>query len=106
LPAVTALAVAVATSSFLLNRDQSLLGIKFDYLPDDLFDRITRFPQWTPFGYLGIGAEGAHTERDFYYMCIFVLPLAIVTVRGIQRSRTFRDLVATRENERNAQALR
>ena len=46
--AVTTLAFAVATSSFLLNRDQSFLGIKFDYLPDDLFDRVTRFPQWTP----------------------------------------------------------
>jgi len=104
--AVTTLAFAVMTSSFLLNRDQSLFGIKFDYLPDDLFDRITRFPQWTPFGNIGIGADGAHTERDFYFMCIFVLLLTIVTVRGIQRSRTYRDLVATRENERNAQAFR
>ena len=31
--AVTTLAFAVMTSSFLLNRDQSVLGIKFDYLP-------------------------------------------------------------------------
>ena len=42
--AVTTLAFAVATSSFLLNRDQSLLGIKFDYLPDDLFDRVDAIP--------------------------------------------------------------
>ena len=62
--AVTTLAFAVMTSSFLLNRDQSLLGIKFDYLPDDLIDRVTRFPQWTPFGHIGIGDDGAHPERD------------------------------------------
>ena len=62
--AVTTLAFAVATSSFLLNRDQSLFGIKFDYLPDTLLDRVTRFPQWTPFGHIGIGADGAHPERD------------------------------------------
>jgi branched-chain amino acid transport system permease protein len=104
--AVTTLAFAVATSSFLLNRDQSLLGIKFDYLPDDLFDRVTRFPQWTPFGHIGIGADGAHPERSFYFMCVFALLLVIVTVRGLQRSRTVRDLIATRENERNAQAFR
>src|SRR5262249_35268295 len=48
--AVSTLAFGVMTSSFLLNREQSFLGIKFDYLPDDLFDRVTRFPQWTPFG--------------------------------------------------------
>jgi ABC-type branched-subunit amino acid transport system ATPase component/branched-subunit amino acid ABC-type transport system permease component len=104
--AVTTLAFAVATSSFLLNRDQSILGISFDYLPDDLFDRVTRFPQWTPFGHIGIGAEGLHTERSFYFMCVFVLLLAIVAVRGLQRARTVRDLIATRENERNAQAFR
>ena len=30
----------------------------------------------------------------------------LVTVRGLQRSRNVRDLIATRENERNAQAFR
>ena len=104
--AVTTLAFAVATSSFLLNRDQSLLGIKFDYLPDDLFDRVTRFPQWTPFGHIGIGDGGANPERDFYFVAVFALLLVLVTVRGLQRSRNVRDLIATRENERNAQAFR
>ena len=104
--AVTTLAFAVMTSSFLLNREQSVFGISFDYLPDDLFDRVTRFPQWTPFGHIGIGADGAHPERDFYFMCIAMLLLVIVAVRGIQRARTVRDLIATRENERNAQAFR
>jgi ABC-type branched-subunit amino acid transport system ATPase component/ABC-type branched-subunit amino acid transport system permease subunit len=104
--AVTTLAFAVMTSSFLLNREQSVFGISFDYLPDDLFDRVTRFPQWTPFGDIAIGADGAHPERSFYFMCIAMLLLVIVAVRGIQRARTVRDLVATRENERNAQAFR
>ena len=104
--AVTTLAFAVATSSFLLNRDQSLLGVNFDYLPDDLFDRVTRFPQWTPFGNIGIGDGGANPERDFYFMAVFALLFVLVTVRGLQRSRNVRDLIATRENERNAQAFR
>ncbi len=104
--AVTTLAFAVMTSSFLLNRDQSLLGIKFDYLPDSILDHVTRFPQWTPFGHIGIGADGAHPERAFYFMCVAMLLLVIVAVRGLQRSRTVRDLVATRDNERNAQAFR
>ncbi len=104
--AVTTLAFAVATSSFLLNRDQSLLGIKFDYLPDSILDRVTRFPQWTPFGDIGIGGSGTHPERDFYFMCVVMLLVVIVAVRGLQRSRTVRDLIATRDNERNAQAFR
>ncbi len=103
--AVTTLAFAVMTSSFLLNRDQSVLGINFDYLPDEL-DHVTRFPQWTPFGHIGIGDAGLHTERSFYFMCVFCLLLVIVAVRGLQRSRTVRDLVAQRDNERNAQAFR
>jgi len=103
--AVTTLAFAVMTSSFLLNRDQSLFGISFSYLPDDLFERVTRFPQWTPFGHIAIGDSGAHPERDFYFMVIAMLLLVIVCVRGLQRTRTVRDLVATRENERNAQAF-
>ena len=103
--AVTTLAFAVMTSSFLLNRDQSVLGINFDYLPDEL-DHVTRFPQWTPFGHIGIGNEGLHTERSFYFMCVFCLLLVIVVVRGLQRTRTVRDLVAQRDNERNAQSFR
>jgi ABC-type branched-subunit amino acid transport system ATPase component/ABC-type branched-subunit amino acid transport system permease subunit len=103
--AVSTLAFAVMTSSFLLNPNQSLFGISFSYLPGNL-DLVTRFAQWTPFGHIGIGASGAHTERAFYFMCIFCLLLVIVAVRGLQRSRTLRDLVAQRDNERNAQAFR
>ena len=104
--AVTTLAFAVATSSFLLNRDQSLFGIKFDYLPDPILGQVTRFPQWTPFGHVGIGADGSHPERAFYFFCVVMLLLVIIAVRGLQRSRTVRDLIATRDNERNAQAFR
>jgi ABC-type branched-subunit amino acid transport system ATPase component/ABC-type branched-subunit amino acid transport system permease subunit len=99
--AVTTLAFAVATPSFLLNRDESLAGISFDYLPDNLIDRVRRLPQWTPFGDIDIASE-----RQFYFVCIFGLFLVLVAVRGLQHSRNVRDLVAIRENERNAQAFR
>lgn len=103
--AVTTLAFAVMTSSFLLNRDQGVLGIDFTYLPDPLLEPVTRFPQWTPFGHLAIGEAGAHPERQFYFVCIVALLLVIVAVRGLQRSRYARALLATRDNERGAQAF-
>ena len=99
--AVTTLAFAVATPSFLLNRDESFFGISFDYLPDNLIDRVERIPQWTPFGDLDIASE-----RQFYFVCLVGLFLVLLAVRGLQHSRNVRDLVAIRENERNAQAFR
>ncbi len=99
--AVSTLAFAVATPSFLLNRDESAFGISFDYLPDNLIDRVERLPQWTPFGDLDISSE-----RQFYFVCIVGLFLVLLAVRGLQHSRNVRDLVAVRENERNAQAFR
>jgi ABC-type branched-subunit amino acid transport system ATPase component/branched-subunit amino acid ABC-type transport system permease component len=104
--AVTTLAFAVATSSYLLDRDQSFMGFSFDYLPDSLFDPIRRYPMWTPFGRIGIGAGGPHPERDFYFFAVFALLLMLIAVRGLQRTRTFRDLIAQRDNERNAQGFR
>jgi len=98
--AVTTMAFAVATSSFLLNRDESLLGIKFDYLPDSLTEPVRRLPQWTPFGSIDIASE-----RQFYFVCVVALLAVLVAVRGLQHSRTVRDLIAPRENERNAQAF-
>jgi ABC-type branched-subunit amino acid transport system ATPase component len=99
--AVTTLAFAVATPSFLLNRNESLFGISFDYLPDNLIDRVERLPLWTPFGHLDIASE-----RQFYFVCIGGLFLVLLAMRGLQHSRNVRDLVAIRENERNAQAFR
>ena len=98
--AVTTLAFAVATPSFLLNRDQSFLGIKFTYLPDSLIDQVTRLPQWTPFGDVKIASE-----RQYYFVALVGLGLVLLAVRGLERSRNKRDLVAIRENERNAQSF-
>ena len=99
--AVATLAFAVATPSYLLNRDQSLFGVSFDYLPDPILDQVSRRPQWTPFGHITIASE-----RQFYFVCIATLFLVLVAVRGLQNSRTVRSLVAVRENERSAQAFR
>jgi ABC-type branched-subunit amino acid transport system ATPase component/ABC-type branched-subunit amino acid transport system permease subunit len=99
--AVTTLAFAVATPSFLLNRDQGLFGISFDYLPEPVLDRVRRLPQWTPFGSIRIG-----TERQYYFVALVALGLVLLAVRGLQRYRTARDLIAVRENERNAVAFR
>ncbi len=91
---VTTLAFAVATSSYLLNHDY------FRFLPDALTDRIVRRPVWTPFGYIGIASE-----RRYYYVAAVGLILVLLAVRGLQRSRIERDIVATRDNERGAQAF-
>lgn len=99
--AVTTLAFAVATPSFLLNRDEGIFGVSFDYLPDPILDPVERLPQWTPFGWVQIASE-----QQFYFVCVAALLLVLLAVRGLQRSRNVRDLVAIRENERNAQAFR
>ena len=93
---VTTLAFAVATSSFLLNHDY------FPFLPDQIADRVLRRPVWTPLGHLAI-----NTERRYYYVAAVGLVLVLLAVRGLQRSRVERDVVATRDNERSsAQAFR
>ncbi len=91
---VTTLAFAVATSSYLLNHDY------FRFLPDELYDRVQRRPVWTPFGPIAID-----TERRYYYVAAAGLILVLLAVRGLQRSRIERDTVATRDNERGAQAF-
>ncbi len=82
---VTTLAFAVATSSFLLNHDY------FPFLPDQIADRVLRRPVWTPIGHLAI-----NTERRYYYVAAVGLVLVLLAVRGLQRSRVERDVVATR----------
>jgi ABC-type branched-subunit amino acid transport system ATPase component/ABC-type branched-subunit amino acid transport system permease subunit len=98
--AVTTLAFAVATPSFLLNRQQSLAGISFDYLPDPALDTVRRLPIWTPFGNIDISSE-----RQFYFVCIAGLFVVLLATRGLIHSRVQRDIVAVRENERNAQVF-
>jgi ABC-type branched-subunit amino acid transport system ATPase component/ABC-type branched-subunit amino acid transport system permease subunit len=91
---VTTLAFAVATSSYLLNHDY------VGFLPDSLTDRILRRPFWTPLGSIAIDSE-----RRFYYVAAAGLFLVLLAVRGLQRSRVERGIVATRDNERSAQAF-
>ncbi len=108
--AVTTLAFAVMTSSFLLNRDQSFLGISFDYLPDNLIDRVERYPIFGIHSILGQrlvtdGPDARLNETGMYFVCLIGLGLVLLAVRGLHRWRTVRDLIATRDNERNAQAF-
>ena len=91
---VTTLAFAVATSSYLLNRRYVA------FLPDVLIDRVQRGELWTPFGNVDI-----NSERGFYFVCAAGLGAVIVATRGLERSRVKRDVVASRDNERNAQAF-
>ena len=89
--AVSTMAFALATSSYLLNRDY------FGYLPDNLTERVGRNPL---LGQADIGSETA-----FYFVCLAALIIVLWAVRGLQHSRTGRILIATRENERAAQAF-
>jgi branched-chain amino acid transport system permease protein len=91
---VTTLAFAVATSSWLLDRR------RFQFLPDLLVDRVRRGTIDTPFGSIDISSE-----RAFYFVAAAGLGVVLLAVRGLERSRVQRDVVAARDNERNAQAF-
>ena len=95
--AVTTLAFAVMTSSYLLDRDAHFLGISFTYLPDNVLQPVQRFPI---FGIIDISSE-----KSFYYVCAVALFLVLWMMWGMQKQRTARVLIATRENERTAQAF-
>lgn len=88
--AVTTLAFAMATSAYLLN-DQY-----FSWVPDA--STVVVRPRL-------FGGISLVSQRTFYYVCLAVLALAVVAVRGIRRGRTGRVLLALRENERGAQAF-
>jgi ABC-type branched-subunit amino acid transport system ATPase component/ABC-type branched-subunit amino acid transport system permease subunit len=92
--AVTTLAFALMTSSWLLNRRFFGAGNTIDWLPPE---RITRPPLF--------GAIAVDTETRYYYLCVVGLALAYAMVRGLRRSRTGRVLIAIRENERTAEAF-
>ncbi|MDT5257626.1 MAG: hypothetical protein QOD10_2706, partial [Mycobacterium sp.] len=89
--AVSTMAFALATSSYLLNRKY------FGYLPDNLTQRVERFPL--------LGKADITSETAIYYVCAAALLITLWAVRGLQRSRTGRILVAARENPRAAQAF-
>jgi branched-chain amino acid transport system permease protein len=89
--AVTTLAFALTTSSFLLDRQY------FPYLPDPFASSIGRLKL--------LGIVDISTESHFYYFSLAVLGFVLLAARGLQRSRIARVLIATRENERAAQAF-
>lgn len=88
--AVTTLAFAMAASGYLLNIQY------FSWAPDP--ETVIMRPHL-------FGGIGLASQRSFYYVCLAVLALAVLAVRGIRRSRTGRVLLALRENERAAQAF-
>jgi branched-chain amino acid transport system permease protein len=83
--AVTTLAFAVSTSSFLLR--QAWL------VPAGQVNRPYLF-----------GRLDMENELTYYYVCLGVLALLIVLLGGIRRSAIGRAIVAVRDNERAAQA--
>ena len=85
--AVATLSFALATSSYLLNRE--FVG----WLPVDRFERPLLFNRIS-----------LQTEDRFYYFTLACLILVAVAVRGLRNSRTGRVLIGIRENERAAQA--
>jgi branched-chain amino acid transport system permease protein len=86
--AVTTLAFAAATSSYLLNQEFFSW-----WLPQD---RIARTPLF--------GLIAVDTETRFYYLILAALALTLVVVNGVHNSRTGRTLIGVRENERAAQS--
>ena len=85
--AVTTLAFAVATSSYLLNRKH------FAWIPDGQVPRRPLF-----------GAIDLTEQRSMYYLVLAVGLACYLALRGVRRSRTGRVLLAQRENERGVQS--
>jgi ABC-type branched-subunit amino acid transport system ATPase component/ABC-type branched-subunit amino acid transport system permease subunit len=92
--AVTSLAFALATSSWLLNRSYFGEGTTFDWLPPDRIGRPDLF-----------GIVSVRGETSYYFLCLAGLGVAYAMVWALRRSRTGRVLVAVRENDRAAEAF-
>ncbi|HVT78750.1 MAG TPA: ATP-binding cassette domain-containing protein, partial [Acidimicrobiales bacterium] len=88
--AVSTLAFALATGTFLLNNDF------FTWLVPDPNKRIVR-----PILFNRIDLEN---ERTFYFVILVFFLLALGSVQAMRKSRTGRILVATRDNQRAAQS--
>jgi branched-chain amino acid transport system permease protein len=86
--AVTTLAFALVTWSYLLNRE-----FFSDWLPPQRLERPDLF-----------GAIDISGETAYYFVCLAGLAIALVIVRGLRSSRTGRVLIGIRENERAARA--
>ena len=97
--AVSTLAFALFVSSFLLN--QELFGENGEppgFLPGQWLPgfRIDRNPIF--------GRFDIESETRFYFLCLIVLGLLLLVVRGVRRSRTGRVLIAIRENDSAARS--
>jgi ABC-type branched-subunit amino acid transport system ATPase component/ABC-type branched-subunit amino acid transport system permease subunit len=86
--AVTTLAFAVALDSYFLNPT---------YFSSVIPQSIARPVLWARYD--------LERERAMYYLCLAFLALAIVAAHGVRRARTGRALLATRDNERAAEAM-
>jgi branched-chain amino acid transport system permease protein len=87
-PAVTTLAFAMATTSYLLNPEY------FSWVPVNRLARPNLF-----------GAFNLNSQPSYYYFCLGCLILVVLAIRGIRHSRTGRVLLALKENERAAQSF-
>ncbi len=85
--AVTTLAFALATTSYLLNHQF------FGWVPTGRVERPEILGRWS-----------IDTPTRYYYVCLVGFALCAVAVMGIRRSRTGRVLLAMRENEQGVQA--
>ena len=85
--AVTTFALALATTSYLLNDDF------FEWVPNQRIER-------RPF----LGGLSVSSETAVYYLALATLVLVMAGMLGIRRSRFGRALIALRDNERAAQA--
>lgn len=94
--AVTTLALALVTSSYLLNPVYSPFA---DWLPEWNVPGEGRVARPELLGRISVASEGR-----YYVLTLAVLALAFAIVRGLRRSRFGRVLIAARENERAAQA--
>jgi branched-chain amino acid transport system permease protein len=88
--AVTTLAFAATTSSFLLNRDY------FGWLLPEPENQVLR-----PVLYGRIDVSG---DLGFYYLCLGFLVAGVLSLRAMRGSRTARVLMAARDNPRAVQA--
>ena len=88
--AVVTLAFAVATSSYLI------VGQRIAWVPS-IFEAVPRLPLF--------GRFDTTSELTFYYVCLSGLLIVLWWAYGLQRARTKRVLVATRENPRAAQSF-
>ena len=91
--AVSSLAFALMTSSWLLNQSFFGPGTTFDWLPPLHLPRPTIF-----------GSIAVDTETRYYYLCVAGLGLAVAIARGLRRARAGRVTIAVRDNEQAAEA--